>query len=347
MRMSKKLQKILLSLLVISAVTLTYDFNVSHLTSSVVFAAKAKAELHTYTGIGEYIGSDKDSTTKSKQRARENAERNAGEQAGIFISTHSTNTNGKLNKEESIIVAGGMLKVKEIKTETISLKSGYVKYRTIVNAQIDIAKLEEAINRFARRYDQLRSADVNQYETLKKLNDEQTKRITELEAHIANDDAQQQIKIEYTAIIKELSYIQKLEAANKSRMAEKHKNAIKLYGEAIELNPTSSSAYFGRACSHGSLKNYQQAIEDYSKTIQIDPNHSEAYKGRGIIYDILKDYKQAIADYSEAIKINPNDMYTYRRRGVLYYRLDDTKRGSADLAKVKELTEMKDTETQK
>ena len=340
MQMSKKLRRVLLSSLVIGAVTFTpamYNFDGIFL-SSVAYAAKS--ELQTYTSIGEYIGSDKDSS-KSKQRARENAECNAGEQAGIFIFAHSTNADGKLTKEEAIIVADEMLIVKEVKTEAIPLKSGYIKYRATITAQIDIAKLEKIINRFSRRDDQIRSADVNQYETLKKLNDEQARRITELEAQIVNDEAQQQIKTEYTAIIKELPYIQKLAAANKSRMAEKYKNAIKLYSEAINLNSTSSSAYFGRACSYGSLANYQQAIKDYSKAIQIDPNYSEAYKGRGIVYDTLKDYKQAIDDYSKAIQINPNDIYAYRRRGVLYYRLDDSKKGSADLAKVKELTEVK------
>ena len=346
-RMSNKIQGILLSSLVIGAVTFTpviYNFD-SICLSSVAYAAKS--EFQTYKGVGEYIGSDKDSSAKSKQRARENAERSAIEQAGIFISTHSLNANGKLTKYEASIVAGGMLIVKEVKIEAISLEFGYIKYRATVTAQIDIAELEKAINIFSRRDDQLRSADVNQYKTLKQLNDEQARRITELETQIANKNTQQQIKTEYSAIIKELPYIQKLEAANKSRMAEKYKNAIKLYGEAIGLNPTSSAAYFGRACSHSSLENYQQAIEDYTKAIQIDPNYSEAYKGRGIIYDILKDYKQAIADYSKAIQINPNDMYAYRRRGVLYYRLDDSKKGSADLAKVKELTEMNRKETQK
>ena len=356
--MIKKIQWALLSSLVMGAVIFSpvmYDLDGS---PAVVFAAESKdkanvnkkVKVQTYTGVGEYIGSNGDSSAKSKQRAIENAEHNALEQAGVFVSNNLKNFKDKLTKDEIAIAAGGVSKATEVKLETIPLKTDYIKYRATVTVQIDTEKFEQAMNRFLNRDDYARSVDVNQYETLKKLNDEQAKRIKELEIQIVNADTQQQneqVKKEYSAIVKDLIYIQNLEAANKSRVSMKYKKAVNAYNETIALNSTSDLAYLGRAYSYYALETYKQAIEDYTMVIKINPNYSEAYKGRGIIYDILKDYKQAIADYTKAIQINPNDMCAYRRRGILYYRLDDSKRGSADMAKVKELTEAKSTEAQK
>ena len=47
------------------------------------------AEIKTYTGTGEYIMSDFETPEVAKQRAKVYAERNAQEQAGVYVNSYS------------------------------------------------------------------------------------------------------------------------------------------------------------------------------------------------------------------------------------------------------------------
>ena len=58
---------------------------------------------------------------------------------------------------------------------------------------------------------------------------------------------------------------------NALREQEQYSNAIADYGQAIELNPDSYSAYFNRAVVHYWTDNSSQAKEDLVKAISLDP----------------------------------------------------------------------------
>ena len=73
MRMSKKLQRLLLSSLAVGAVTFTpviYNFDGSQFP---VVVSVAHAEIKAYTGVGEGITSDIESPAIAKLRARADA----------------------------------------------------------------------------------------------------------------------------------------------------------------------------------------------------------------------------------------------------------------------------------
>ena len=335
MRSDKLLHKLLAASLTIGSLTFVPEFyNIPQVTSV------SYAEVQTYTGVGEYIISKKETPEFGETNAKQYAERNALEQAGIFLSSNSTSINGKLTKDEIVTIAGGILNITDTKVEAFPLSDGYIKYRVTVTAQIDTEKLEEAMNKFLKRSYQARSVEVDQYEALKKLNDEQAQRIRELEEQIARAstiEQKEKVREEYNTIDKEALFIQKLETANKLRKEGKNKEAIQIYDEAIQLKQTEPSVYLGRACSYYNLKNYNQAIEDYNKAIQLNPNYAIAYYNRGWVYAKLQNYKQAIEDYTKAIQIDPNYAWAYNNRGLAYQALGDESKAQADFAKAKEL----------
>lgn len=69
-------------------------------------------------------------------------------------------------------------------------------------------------------------------------------------------------------------------ALNLSRQF-KNEEAIKLYDEAIKLNPTVAQIYFNRGIAKSNSFDFEEAIKDYDKAIEIDPNYMEAYGNRG------------------------------------------------------------------
>lgn len=61
----------------------------------------------------------------------------------------------------------------------------------------------------------------------------------------------------------------------------KNDEAIKLYDEAIELNPTVAQVYFNRGACKGNNFDFESAIKDYDKAIELKPEYMEAYGNRG------------------------------------------------------------------
>jgi len=69
-------------------------------------------------------------------------------------------------------------------------------------------------------------------------------------------------------------------ALNLSRKFE-NEEAIKLYDQAIKLNPTVAQLYFNRGVTKSNSFDFEAAIKDYDKAIEINPNYMEAYGNRG------------------------------------------------------------------
>jgi tetratricopeptide (TPR) repeat protein len=110
-------------------------------------------------------------------------------------------------------------------------------------------------------------------------------------------------------------------------------NAIRFYGEAIELQPDYEKAYNNRGNAYSDLKQYDKAISDYNKAIEFKPNYAVAYFNRGITYDDLKKFNEAIADYTKAIEFKPDYAEAYNNRGAVYSDLQKYNEAIADYTK--------------
>jgi len=81
--------------------------------------------------------------------------------------------------------------------------------------------------------------------------------------------------------------------------------AMQAFNRAIDLDPSRSDGYLGRADVFNAKKQYDEALVDYHRAIEINPNFAKAYANRGIAYSHINQYKKAIADYEKALELDP------------------------------------------
>lgn len=114
------------------------------------------------------------------------------------------------------------------------------------------------------------------------------------------------------------------------------KTRIKLYTQAIELDPNNSTAYHNRGFVYTSLKNYAQALADFTRAIECDAENDDSYASRGNVYNEIGEYQKAIADLSKSIELNlmlksrgyfcTSLNYHYIELGKAYRNLKDYRR---------------------
>lgn len=90
-----------------------------------------------------------------------------------------------------------------------------------------------------------------------------------------------------------------------------YEKAIRLYKQALKLNPScSEDIYLHLGISYNALDKYKKAIEPLNKSIEINPNNSSSYYNRGRAYYELKKMDNAKEDFKKAIEIN-KPVYPY------------------------------------
>lgn len=124
---------------------------------------------------------------------------------------------------------------------------------------------------------------------------------------------------------------QKVDAGWELYKSGDYSEAIKLFNEAIELNPENARAYKSRGHAHLCLNQYKQAVQDYSKALKFNPNDSSTQHNRLVAAnELFKQYFEQLDRADKAIALNPNDAEAYFCRGnahldlgVLDFLLDD------------------------
>ncbi len=92
-----------------------------------------------------------------------------------------------------------------------------------------------------------------------------------------------------------------------------------------------------RARAHLVAGDYDSAIADYTQAIRLDPTDASAYYGRGLAYFFTGDYDSAIADYTEAIRLDPKNAMAYYDRGLAYRLKGQRAAAERDYAQAKRL----------
>lgn len=101
----------------------------------------------------------------------------------------------------------------------------------------------------------------------------------------------------------------------------RNEEAIKLYDEAIKLNPTVAQIYFNRGTVKSNSFDFVGAIKDYDKAIEINPNYMEAYGNRGNakinvftskgnLEPTSEQTKSACEDFEKSISLGDNSIQT-------------------------------------
>ncbi|CAK9786303.1 unnamed protein product [Cutaneotrichosporon oleaginosum] len=93
--------------------------------------------------------------------------------------------------------------------------------------------------------------------------------------------------------------------ANKAFAAKNYPDAIKLYSDAIALDPSNHVLYSNRAAAKSGSRDYQGALEDAEKCIEINPQFSKGFLRKGAALHGLRQYPEAVMAYEEGLQVEP------------------------------------------
>ncbi|MDY6901246.1 MAG: tetratricopeptide repeat protein [Cyanobacteriota bacterium] len=110
-----------------------------------------------------------------------------------------------------------------------------------------------------------------------------------------------------------------------------YKQAIKLFSQAIRINPEYSSAYNLRGDAYYRLGNYEKSQQDSSAAIRSNPNDANAYYDRAFSLYLAGEFNGAIIDYNQAIKLNPDFANAYYGRALARYEIQENDKAIEDL----------------
>ena len=94
--------------------------------------------------------------------------------------------------------------------------------------------------------------------------------------------------------------------------------ALENYNKAILLKDDFVEVYFNRGTIFGKKGESDLAIEDFDKAIQLDPQFALAYSHRGNAYEEKNEIERAIKEHSKAITLDPKEPIFYNNRGIAY-----------------------------
>jgi tetratricopeptide (TPR) repeat protein len=101
----------------------------------------------------------------------------------------------------------------------------------------------------------------------------------------------------------------------------RYDEAVTAFEQAIQLNPNSHYAYYGKGLAFTYQSEYQQARDAYQQATKLAPNFYPAWRWLGSTFLALKQYPQALNTYDQAIKISPEDFVLYVERGDVLHKL--------------------------
>lgn len=280
------------------------------LVGSLLGAPSASAEVKNYDGVGEYIMSDFETPDIAKQRAKAYAERNAQEQAGIYIKTYSRTENLKLVEDEIVTMTSGILKIISVDYKLVPMEEyGGIMYRATILASIDTDNVDEWIAKSVGERESL----VEKNRALQQQIDEQEKLIKRLKAEAAqkkSPEATERLKDEFATADKIFMSNVKLEEGDRLNLVIAdwaYEAAVKCWTEAIELNPNNFLAYESRGYYFhlGHVGRFAEAIDDYTHAIELRPGTAANYFYRGETYLNIGERELAKRDFERALGLNP------------------------------------------
>ena len=117
-------------------------------------------------------------------------------------------------------------------------------------------------------------------------------------------------------------------------IAGNNKEAIKIYTEAIQLDPENDWLYNYRSTSYACLFNRKrEAFADINKAIELNPNEMRHYEAKAELYRRYSQYGGAIKMYDWLIEQNPNEARYYHNRGWVYQLKGKKKLAAEDYKK--------------
>ncbi|KAL8689199.1 MAG: hypothetical protein Q9224_004696 [Gallowayella concinna] len=120
---------------------------------------------------------------------------------------------------------------------------------------------------------------------------------------------------DYKDGVKYLRLVQKLERmkeeGNTAFKTNKFRQAVELYGQALEVDPTNkainSKLHQNRAMASIKLKDYKSAISDCDRAIALDSTYTKARKTRARALGESGNWDEAVREYKAIAEANPSE----------------------------------------
>lgn len=110
--------------------------------------------------------------------------------------------------------------------------------------------------------------------------------------------------------------------ASKLLSAEKPKEALDTFQQAIDLNGQSVCGWQGKGDALYGLERYRAALIAYDKVDLIKPNRWQTWRGRGEALYRLERFEAANTAYDKALKLQPDIALIWNRKGRALYKLE-------------------------
>jgi len=98
----------------------------------------------------------------------------------------------------------------------------------------------------------------------------------------------------------------------------KHDEAIKVFDEAIRLDPNDAAAWTSKGDSLYGQGRFDEAIKAFDEAIRLDTNDSVAWYIKGNALSDLRKYDEAIKAFDEAIRLDPTNTGAWNNKGVAF-----------------------------
>ena len=95
-----------------------------------------------------------------------------------------------------------------------------------------------------------------------------------------------------------------------------HALAAELIGKAIEIDPTSASAYLNLGAVLQGLRRLDAALVSYDKALALKPDFALAFNNRGNVLNDLKRLDDALVSYDKALALKPDYAEALYNRGT-------------------------------
>jgi tetratricopeptide (TPR) repeat protein len=296
-----------------------------------LFPVSAIGEIHTITHTVKQTFGGSQSPDDARISAIAKAKREALEVAGTYIESLPVVQNSKVEKDEILVLAAGVLKVEVLSQKNYASDDAFG-IEIIVNVVVDTSVLEERVKKLLQdrtHLTQLKDTQKREKELLKKVAqlEEENRRLS------ANKQSTQKLKKEFQKASQGLTavdWLYKATALWDGDIFTNPKKAIEYLNNAIKLQPNYAYAYGDRGTVYAELGRDRRAIEDFNEAIHLKPDLAYAYNNRGATYAKLGQDQRAIEDFNEAIYVQPDYVNAYYNRGAAYAKLGQHQRAIED-----------------
>ena len=155
---------------------------------------------------------------------------------------------------------------------------------------------------------------------------------------IAKKDTKKAISLLSKAVVlsKAPAVINNLAKAHLS--SQQYEKAIKLFEQAIKLNPKDDDYYYSMAIACKKANKLEKAADCYKKALNINPDNYNACYNLVVIYRDLKMYKEAIQIANKCIYLKPDTEEVYSLLSYLYECVNDLPSAIKSLEKAIQIT---------